>query len=255
MRFHTLHRKKLATPHAVYGCVLQCAVRRHVLFTKCQLVMSLHLPKTKVTPHQKDLSPLTGVEFLMTCCPKYVSPPLRLHDACSDGFHDAGSVSWTPKPFATVPQVAEGPNIDPMAYVMQSKQRGEFVESHVVGISLGCFRRFGKLAGRGACSYNANIMIRLAHQEINQIRIHPHSKGKLGNLESFDQSSAWFRCEGSVKSSIHFKAFGKVSFHTGDVELFGAHNVGASFRVPGIVTIGPDFRIIGSLSGDASLKL
>ncbi|OAL43395.1 hypothetical protein IQ07DRAFT_593170 [Pyrenochaeta sp. DS3sAY3a] len=79
--------------------------------------------------------------------------------------------------------------------------------------------------------------------------------GKLGNLKSFDQSSAWFRCEGSVKSSIHFEAFGKVSFHTGDIELFGAHNFGASFRVPGIVTIGPDFRIIGSLSGDASMML
>jgi chitinase len=79
--------------------------------------------------------------------------------------------------------------------------------------------------------------------------------GKLGNLKSFDQSSAWFRTEGSVKAALKFEAFGKVSFHTGDIELFGAHNFGASFRVPGIVTIGPDFRIIGSLSGDASLKL
>lgn len=40
-----------------------------------------------------------------------------------------------------------------------------------------------------------------------------------------------------------------------DVELFGAHNFGATFRVPGFVTIGPDFRIIGSLAGEAQLKI
>lgn len=78
---------------------------------------------------------------------------------------------------------------------------------------------------------------------------------KLGNLKSFLQSIVWFRSEGSVKAALKFEAFGKVSFHTGDIELFGAHNFGASFRVPGIVTIGPDLRIIGSLSGDASLEL
>ena len=40
-----------------------------------------------------------------------------------------------------------------------------------------------------------------------------------------------------------------------DVELFGAHNFGATFRVPGFVTIGPDFRITGSLAGEAQLKI
>lgn len=77
----------------------------------------------------------------------------------------------------------------------------------------------------------------------------------MGNLKSFDESSAWFRTEGSVNAALEFEAVGKVPFPTGDIELFGAHNFGATFCVPGIVTIGPDFRIIGSLSGDASLKL
>ncbi|KAJ6287495.1 hypothetical protein J3E71DRAFT_358329 [Bipolaris maydis] len=79
--------------------------------------------------------------------------------------------------------------------------------------------------------------------------------GKLGNLESFEESSAWFRTEGQVTAQLKFEAFGKVSFHTGNVELFGAHNFGATFRVPGFVTIGPDFRIIGSLAGEAQLKI
>ncbi|KAF2733512.1 hypothetical protein EJ04DRAFT_468282 [Polyplosphaeria fusca] len=79
--------------------------------------------------------------------------------------------------------------------------------------------------------------------------------GNLGNLKSFDESSAWFHTSGSIDASLNFEAMGKMSFHTGQVELFGAHNFGASFRVPGIVTIGPDFRVLGSLSGDASLHM
>jgi chitinase len=46
-----------------------------------------------------------------------------------------------------------------------------------------------------------------------------------------------------------------MSFHTGDVELFWAYNFGATFRVPGFVTIGPDFRNIGSFAGEAQLKM
>jgi chitinase len=80
-------------------------------------------------------------------------------------------------------------------------------------------------------------------------------QGKLGDLSSFEESHAWFRTEGAVTAQLKFEALGKVSFHTGDVELFGAHNFGATFRVPGFVTIGTDFRIIGSLAGDASLKV
>jgi chitinase len=79
--------------------------------------------------------------------------------------------------------------------------------------------------------------------------------GRLGDLKSFEESSAWFHTSGSIDASLNFEAKGKMSFHTGQVELFGAHNFGASFRVPGIVTIGPDFRVLGSLSGDASLHL
>lgn len=79
--------------------------------------------------------------------------------------------------------------------------------------------------------------------------------GTLGDLKSFEESSVWFRTNGRVDASLHFQAKGALSFHTGQVELFGAHNFGASFRVPGIVTIGPDFRILASIAGDATLEL
>lgn len=82
-----------------------------------------------------------------------------------------------------------------------------------------------------------------------------HFKGNLGDLQSFNESSAWFHTLGSIDASLNFEAKGKISFHTGNVELFGAHNFGASFRVPGIVTIGPDFRILASLAGDATLHM
>jgi hypothetical protein len=46
-------------------------------------------------------------------------------------------------------------------------------------------------------------------------------QGNLGDLQSFDQSSAWFRTRGRIDASLHFRAKGELSFHTGEVELFG----------------------------------
>jgi chitinase len=36
--------------------------------------------------------------------------------------------------------------------------------------------------------------------------------------------------------------------------MFGMENFGANFRVPGIVTVGPNFRIFGALEGQVSLS-
>ncbi len=41
------------------------------------------------------------------------------------------------------------------------------------------------------------------------------------------------------------EAFGMVSFSTGRLEMFGMQNFGATFSVPGIVTIGPNFKLFG----------
>ncbi|KAG4436704.1 hypothetical protein IFR05_007818 [Cadophora sp. M221] len=78
--------------------------------------------------------------------------------------------------------------------------------------------------------------------------------GTLSNLRSFDQSHVWFRSKGRVDASLVFEAFAKLSFHTGQVELFGAQNFGSPFRVPGLVTIGPNFKVLASISGDATFK-
>jgi chitinase len=77
--------------------------------------------------------------------------------------------------------------------------------------------------------------------------------GNLGDLSSFDQSHVFFRNKGSVKASFNLDALATASFMTGPMELFGLQNFGATFAVPGIVTIGPNFRVLGSVEGSATL--
>jgi chitinase len=54
-----------------------------------------------------------------------------------------------------------------------------------------------------------------------------------------------FRNSGNVKATLNFDAFASMQFSTGRVELFGLQNFGATFSVPGIVTIGPNLRVYG----------
>lgn len=77
--------------------------------------------------------------------------------------------------------------------------------------------------------------------------------GNLGDLSSFDQSHVLFRNSGSVKTSFNLEALITLQFLTGEIELFGLQNFGATFSVPGIVTIGPNFRVLGQLQGTATL--
>lgn len=56
-------------------------------------------------------------------------------------------------------------------------------------------------------------------------------------------------------AKLSLEAMAEMSFTTGRMELFGAQNFGANFRIPGIVTIGPNFRVFGQLSGKATLHV
>ncbi|KAF6812686.1 glycosyl hydrolase family 18 [Colletotrichum sojae] len=77
--------------------------------------------------------------------------------------------------------------------------------------------------------------------------------GNMGDLSSFDESHVLFRNSGSVKASLNLEALVNLHFLTGKVELFGLQNFGATFAVPGVVTIGPNFRVLGQLQGTATL--
>lgn len=70
-------------------------------------------------------------------------------------------------------------------------------------------------------------------------------QGHLNDLTSWNQSHVLFRNKGSIQAGLHMEAQATVRFSTGSVELFGMQNFGGTFTVPGIVTIGPNFRVLG----------
>ncbi|KAI3338994.1 carbohydrate-binding module family 18 [Ustulina deusta] len=72
--------------------------------------------------------------------------------------------------------------------------------------------------------------------------------GKLNNLQSFQESHLLARSKGNIDAMLVFDAFGKVSFSTGRLEIFGAQNFGATFRIPGLVTVGPNFKVYGPIA-------
>ncbi|KAL6232550.1 hypothetical protein BDW75DRAFT_242829 [Aspergillus navahoensis] len=75
----------------------------------------------------------------------------------------------------------------------------------------------------------------------------------LGSPIDFSNSYLYFRSKGEVTAKFVFDASVTALFDTGDVLLFSADKFGAAFSVPGIVTIGPNFKLFGQLEGSATL--
>lgn len=76
---------------------------------------------------------------------------------------------------------------------------------------------------------------------------------KLEDEIDLSNSYLYFRSRG--EASARFVVDGAVTafFDTGDVMLFSADKFGAAFAVPGIVTIGPNFKLFGQVEGSATL--
>ncbi|KAK7923665.1 hypothetical protein PG985_007736 [Apiospora marii] len=70
--------------------------------------------------------------------------------------------------------------------------------------------------------------------------------GRLDNLDSWKQSHVLFRNKGSIQAGLHMSALAQLRFSTGPLEIFGMANFGSAFKVPGLVTIGPNLRVMGS---------
>lgn len=66
----------------------------------------------------------------------------------------------------------------------------------------------------------------------------------MGDLNSFQESHLLFWNKGSIVATLSFEALGQVSFSTGSAELFGLPNFGGTLTIPGLVTIGPNFKIL-----------
>ncbi|KAH8812331.1 family 18 glycosyl hydrolase [Xylogone sp. PMI_703] len=77
--------------------------------------------------------------------------------------------------------------------------------------------------------------------------------GTLGDWESWKQSNIYFRTTGDVKATFVFDAFARITLTTGQIELFGLQNFPSPFTVSGLVTIGPNLRILAELTGEATL--
>jgi chitinase len=68
-------------------------------------------------------------------------------------------------------------------------------------------------------------------------------KGNMGNLNNWNESHVTFRNKGNIEVELGFEAFGQIQFSTGTAEVFGTQNFGSAFIIPGLITIGPTFRI------------
>ncbi|KAG8353315.1 hypothetical protein FVEN_g8694 [Fusarium venenatum] len=75
--------------------------------------------------------------------------------------------------------------------------------------------------------------------------------GKSG-IEISD-SYLYFRNKGEVRAKFVVDATVTARFDTEDVLMFSADKFGATFSVPGIVTVGPNFKLYGRLEGEATL--
>ncbi|KAI0543166.1 carbohydrate-binding module family 18 [Xylaria digitata] len=73
-------------------------------------------------------------------------------------------------------------------------------------------------------------------------------------LPDLSQSFMYLRNRGDIDAVFTIDAIVKASYDTGDRELFGPQNFNALFSVPGIITVGPNFKLLGSVNMDVSIS-
>lgn len=77
--------------------------------------------------------------------------------------------------------------------------------------------------------------------------------GGDNGLIDLSRSYLYFRSKGEVVAKFVVDAAFTAMFDTGDVLMFSADKFGVTFSVPGIVTVGPNFKLFGRLDGEATL--
>ncbi|EEA26608.1 hypothetical protein PMAA_076690 [Talaromyces marneffei ATCC 18224] len=76
----------------------------------------------------------------------------------------------------------------------------------------------------------------------------------LGSPLDLSNSYLYFKNKGKVTAQFQVDAVASISWNSGDIKLIGLDNFpGATFRVPGVVTIGPNMAVYAS--ADASVTL
>lgn len=77
---------------------------------------------------------------------------------------------------------------------------------------------------------------------------------KLALPLDLSQSYLYFKNKGEVSATFTLDAVGRASFETGDKELLGLQNfLGATFGIPKLLTVGPNFRLFGAVEASVTL--
>ena len=77
---------------------------------------------------------------------------------------------------------------------------------------------------------------------------------KLGKPIDLSQSYLYFKNKGEVSAIFTLDAVGRAKFETGDKELLGLQNFpGATFGVPKLLTVGPNFKLYGAVEAEVTL--
>lgn len=77
--------------------------------------------------------------------------------------------------------------------------------------------------------------------------------GDLANLKEFRHSYINVRNKGEIQASLVFHAHGEIRLPYMEDTVLGIAPLGASFKIPGIVTIGPEFKLVASVEGRVSV--
>jgi chitinase len=76
----------------------------------------------------------------------------------------------------------------------------------------------------------------------------------LSSPIDLSNSYLYFRNDGEITAKFTLDALASVNFDTGDMVLLSADKFGAAFTVPGIVTIGPNFKLVAQVEGGITLS-
>ena len=77
---------------------------------------------------------------------------------------------------------------------------------------------------------------------------------KLGTPLDLSQSYLYFKNKGEVSATFTLDAIGRAKFETGDKELLGMQNFpGATFGIPKLLTVGPNFKLFGAVEASVTL--
>lgn len=77
---------------------------------------------------------------------------------------------------------------------------------------------------------------------------------KLGTPLDLSQSYLYFKNKGEVSAIFTLDAVGRAKFETGDKELLGLQNFpGATFGIPKLLTVGPNFKLFGAVEASVTL--